>query len=159
MPSILNIMCWSINGLQSWFILIRIRIITIHTHIPVNITGSKVKPVQFSRSLTSVADGVDGMKLVIFVTFIFLISTAPWHPKMQFVIHAIVVHWDVWVSASDLRLLKWHFGGQIVKKNRIVNMRCFHAHDHGRRWVLHLLDLMRDCSKSVLINPLLVALW
>jgi len=44
---------------------------------------------------------------------------------MQFVICAIVVYQDVWVSASDLRFLKRHYGGQIVKKNSIVNKCCF----------------------------------
>jgi len=77
---------------------------------------------------------------------------------MQFIIHAIIVYQDVWVSASDLRLLKPHFSDQIVKKNSIVNTRCLHADDHGSRWVLCQLDLTLDSSKSVLIHPLLVAL-
>jgi len=77
---------------------------------------------------------------------------------MKFVIRAIVVHRDVWVSASKLRLLKRYFGGQIIKKNSIVNKCCFQADHHCRRWVLRLLDLTPDCSKSDVIHPLLVAL-
>jgi len=56
-----------------------------------------------------------------------------------------------------LWLLKHHFGCQIVKKNSMVNMRCFHRDDHSRRCILHLLDLTLDCSNSVFIHPLLVA--
>ena len=77
---------------------------------------------------------------------------------MQFDIRAIDIRRDVWVSASDLRLLKRHFGGRMVKKNGIVNTCCCQAEDHGRRWVLRLLDLMLDCSKSVFLHPLFVAL-
>jgi len=146
--------------LRCFFLLIRIRIriVAILALIPVDITGSQVKPLEFSRGPSSPAGGADGIVLVAFVTFIFVIPAAPWHPEMKFVIRAIVVYRDVWVSASDLRLLKRHFGGQIVKKNSIVNTRCFRADDHGRRWVLRLLDLTLDCSKSVVIHPLLVAL-
>jgi hypothetical protein len=86
-------------------------------------------------------------------------ATAPWHPEMQYMMRAIVVYWDVWDSASNLSFLKRHYRGQTVKKNSIVNPRCFHADYHGRRWVLRLLDLTLDCGKSVVIHPLLVALW
>ena len=96
--------------------------------------------------------------IVAFITFIFSLPVAPWHPEMKFVIHAIVVYRDVWVSASNLRLLKPHFEGQIIKKISIVNSRCFHADHQGRCWVLRLLDLTLGCSKSVVIHPLLVAL-
>ena len=95
---------------------------------------------------------------VAFITFISVIRTVPWDPEMKFVIRAIVVNWDVWVSASDLRLLKRHFGGQMIKKNSIVNTRCFHADYHGRSWVLGTLDLTLDCSRSAVIHPLLAAL-
>jgi len=77
---------------------------------------------------------------------------------MQFVIRAIVVYRDVWVCDSNLKLLKRYFEGEIVKKNSVVNTRCFHADDHGMRGVLRLLDLTLDCRKSVVIHPLLVAL-
>jgi len=43
--------------------------------------------------------------------------------------------------------------------NRIVNISCFHLDDDGRHWVLHPLDLMLNCSKSVFVHPLLVTLW
>jgi len=125
---------------------------------PFDIAGSQGKPLKFSHGPSSPAGGGDGISLVAFITFIFVIPAAPWHPEMQFVICAIVVYRDVWVSASDLRLLKRYFGGQIVKMNRIVKSRCFHADDLCRRWVLGLLDLMLDCCKSVFIHPLLVAL-
>ena len=158
MPSVLHILCWSIISLQCFFLLIYIRFVPIIAVIPVDIAGSQVKLLEFSRSPSLPDGGWDGIPLVAFITFIFIIPSALWHPEMQFVIHAIVVYRDVWVSASDLRLLKCHFRGQIVQKNSIVNTSCFHTDDHGRRWVLRLLDLMLDCSKSVFIHPLLVAL-
>jgi uncharacterized membrane protein YkgB len=77
--------------------------------------------------------GGDGIMVVAFVTISFLICTARWHPEMQFVICAIVVIQDIWVSASNLSLLKSHFGGQIVKENRIVNTHSFHADHIGSR--------------------------
>jgi len=77
---------------------------------------------------------------------------------MQFIIHAMVVYRYVWVSDSKLRLLKRHFGGQVVKKNSNVHKRCFYADDHGGRGVLRLLDLTQACSESVCIHRLLVAL-
>jgi hypothetical protein len=74
---------------------------------------------------------------------------------MQFVILAMGVFWDVWVSASDLRFLKSQFGCQIVKINSIVNKCGFHADEHGRRWVLPQFDLTLDCGKGVVIQRLL----
>jgi hypothetical protein len=99
----------------------RMRIVASLTLIPVDITGSQVKPFEFSCGQSSPAGGADGIMLVTFVTFIFVILAAPWHPEMQIVICAIVVYRYFSVSASDLRILKRHFGGQIVKKNCIVN--------------------------------------
>jgi len=118
-PSVLHILRWSIIGLQCLFLLILIRIITIFAPIPVDITGSQIKPLEFSRRLSSLAGGEDGIAHVAFITFIFVISAAPWHPEMNFAIHAIDVYQDVWVSASGFRLLKRHFRGQIIKKNSI----------------------------------------
>jgi hypothetical protein len=46
----------------------------------------------------------------------------------------------------------------MVKTDGIVDMHCFHADLHGRYWVLHLLDLTPDCSKSACIHPRSVAL-
>jgi len=78
--------------------------------------------------------------------------------EMQFVMRTIVVYRDIWDSTSDLRLLTCHLGGKILKKNSIVNTRCFHGNDLSRHWVLRLLDLALECSKSVFKHPLLVAL-
>jgi hypothetical protein len=83
---------------------------------------------------------------------------APWHPRMQFVTHSIIVNSDASVSAFNLRLLKRHFGDQILKKTSIVNTVSFYANDHCRYWVLRLVDLKIDCSRSVFIHHLLVAL-
>jgi len=41
----------------------------------------------------------------------FIFPIAPWHSERYFPIHAIIVCCDVWVSASDLKLLKPHFRG------------------------------------------------
>jgi hypothetical protein len=49
------------------------------------------------------------MAHVTFVTFIFVNPSAPWHPEMKFLVRAVVVYRNGWVSASDLRLLKSHF--------------------------------------------------
>jgi hypothetical protein len=93
-----------------WFFLL-IRIIAIHALIAINITGSEVKPPKFSRGPSSPAGSGVG---IAFVTFIFEIPTAPWHPEMQFMIRAIVVYQDVGVSANVLRSLNRHCGAQIV---------------------------------------------
>jgi len=78
---------------------------------------------------------------------------------MQFVNIPVVVYQDVLDSASNVRFLKCNFGGQIVKKNCIDNTCCFHTDKHGMFSMLHLLDLSLDCSRGVLIQPLLVARW
>jgi len=158
--SVLHILRWSIIGLRCFFphIRIPILIIAILALIPVEIPGSGVKLVQFGRRPSELAASWDGIALVTFVTFIFVIPSAPWRSEMQFIICASVVYHDGWVSASDLRVLKHHCGGQIVEKIGIVNTCCFHTDDHGRRWVLCLMDLTLHCSKSVFIHPLLLAL-
>jgi hypothetical protein len=137
---------------------IRIHIVTILALIPIDIIGSQVKPLKFYRGPSSRASGGDGLVIVDFITFIFLIPAATWHPEIKYVIHAIIVYQDVLVGASDLSLLKCHFLDQIIKKNRIVNTHFFHANRHGRRWVLCLLDLTVDCRKSVVIHPLVMDL-
>jgi len=128
----------------------------IRTLIPVDITGSQVKHLEFSCRLSSPAGGADGIALASSTMFIFVI---PRHPEILFVIHPIGSYQDDWASASDLRLLKHHSVGQIARKNSIVNTRCFHPDDHGIGWVLRLMDLVLDCSKSVVLPPLMVALW
>jgi len=144
--------------MRCFFLLSRIHIVTIVTLIAVHITPSQVKPLELSWGPSWPAGGGDGSAPVDFITFIVVILAAPWYPEMQFIIRRIVVYQDVWVSASNLRFLKRHLGGQIVKKDRIVNTRCFRADDLGRRWVLRQLDLTLDCHESVFIHPLLVAL-
>jgi hypothetical protein len=42
---------------------------------------------------------------------------------MHFVIRGIIVYQDVWVSDSNRRLLKRHFGRQIGQNNTILNRR------------------------------------
>jgi len=155
MPSVLPILHCSIIGFRCFFLLFRIRIVAILALSAIHIAGSQIKHLEFSRSPLSLASGGDGNALVAFITLIFVMPAASWHPEMQFVIHAFVAYW---VSSSDLRLLKSHTGGQLVKNDSIVHTRSFHTDDHGRRWVLCLLDLMLDCRKSVFIHPLLVAL-
>jgi hypothetical protein len=100
----------------------------------------------------------DGIIRVAFITFIFEIPAASWHPKMRFIICVIIVYQDSWVSGSDLRLLNRRFGRQIGKQNSIMNTWCFNCDNRDRRSVLRQLDLPFDCSKSVFIHPLLVAL-
>jgi hypothetical protein len=94
--------------LQCVFLRIRIRIIASVALIPVPISGSKLKPLVFSYGPLSQAGCADPITLVDFSTFIVVILTAPWHPELQFIIRTIVLNWDVWVGASDLRLLKRH---------------------------------------------------
>jgi len=158
MPSLVQILCWSNIGLWCLFLVIHIRIATVIAFIPVDTTGSQVYLLEFSRGPSLPSDSGDGIALLIFVTIIFIIPTAPWHREMQLIIRAIVAYRDVWVSASDSKCLKRHFRGQIVKKNGIANTRLFCAEDHNRRWVLPLLDFMLDCSQSVFIHHQLVAL-
>jgi len=81
----------------------------------------------------SLAGGGDVIALFAFITFIFELPAAPSIPEMQFVICAIVVDRDVWFSASDLRIIKRHFGRQIGNMNSIINTSYFCADDHGRR--------------------------
>jgi hypothetical protein len=145
--------------LRGRFLLIRIRIIAVVALVPVHISASQVKPLEFSCGPSSPADYGDGIVLVDFVTFIVVILAAPSDPEMQIIIRTIVVYRDVWVSASDLRLLTHHLGGQILRKNSIVNMRWFRADGRGRRWVLRLVYQTLDCHKSVFRHPLSVALW
>jgi hypothetical protein len=77
---------------------IRIRIVAVLNLLPVDITGSQVKHLECGCGLASPARGGDVIALIAFVTFIFVIPAAPWHPEMQFVIRAIDVYRDVWFS-------------------------------------------------------------
>jgi hypothetical protein len=88
----------------------------------------------------------------------FVISTGHWYPEIQFVILAIVVNQDAFVRAADLRFLMCHYGGHILQKSSIVTTCGFLTYDHGLLWVLRLLDLMLDCSKTVSVHTLLVAI-
>jgi hypothetical protein len=135
--------------LRCVFLLIHICIIAILALIPVYIIGFQVKAPEFSHGPLSPAGGGDG---ITFVTFLVGIPAADWDPEMKSIIFVIIVYRDVSVSASDLRFLKRHFRGQLVKKNSLVNTHCVHHDHHGKGWVL-------DCSKDVDIHPLLVALW
>jgi hypothetical protein len=57
-------------------------------------------------------DGVwDVIAPVCFILFLLPTLAAPGHPELKFVICAIVVYTDVWVSASDVRLFKFHCAG------------------------------------------------
>jgi hypothetical protein len=91
-PSVLHILHGSIIGLRWFVLLIRICIIAILALIPVDITGSPVKPLKFSRGPSSPAGGGNG---IAFVTSIIEIPAAPWDCELQFVIRAIVVSRDV----------------------------------------------------------------
>jgi hypothetical protein len=62
------------------------------TLILVDITGSQVKRLEFSRGPSSPAGGGDG---ITFVNLIIEIRAAPWHHEMQFVIRAIGIYRDV----------------------------------------------------------------
>jgi hypothetical protein len=79
-----------------------------------------VEPHEISRGLALVAVGGDGIAHVTLVTFIFVIPPTPWHQNTQFVICAIIVYQDVWVSVADHGFLMCRFGGQIFKKASIV---------------------------------------
>jgi hypothetical protein len=128
----------------------RIRINTILAVIPVDINLGQVKPLEFHYQPSSPAGLEDGIAILAFITFIFAMPAAPWHSEMKFVIYAIVGYRDVWVGASDLILLKLHFGGQIIPKNIIVNTRCFNADHHSRCSVLLLSVLTLAIFWSVL---------
>ena len=118
--------------------------------IPVDINGSQVKPLGFSSGLSLPVGGEGGIARVNFFTLIVVFVAAPWHPETQLVIRTIIVCRVICVSASNLRLLKRHLRGQIVKQNSIGNTHSFRADDLGTRWVLRLLNRTLDCSKSVL---------
>jgi len=120
--------------------------------------GSPYKPLEFGCGPSSPAGCGDGIALVNCITLIVVILAAPWHPEMQLVVRTFDVYRDIWLSASDLRLLKRHLEAQKVKKKSIVNIRHFRADDLSRRGVLCQLDLTLDSGKSVLIHPLLAAL-
>jgi hypothetical protein len=111
----------------------RIRIVAILALIPGYVPSSQVKPHEISRRQLSQPCSGDGIALVSLVNINFGIPTATWLPKIQFVIRAIVVYWDVLVGASDPRVLKRHFRCHIVKGNSIANPRCCHADRHGRQ--------------------------
>jgi hypothetical protein len=57
-------------------------------------TGAQVKLHQFRRRPSLPAGSGDSITIVAFITFIFVVPSTPWHPKMKFVIHAIVVYQD-----------------------------------------------------------------
>jgi hypothetical protein len=65
--------------LQCFFLLIHIRNIAILALIPIDITGSQVKPLEFSRGPSSPAGGGNA---IAFVTFILDIHAAPCISKM-----------------------------------------------------------------------------
>ena len=129
--SVPHILHWSTIGVRCVLLLIHISIgiWPILALIAVNITCSVVKPLKFRGGSSSPAGGGDGIALVAFVTSIFIIPAARWHPNIQFVICAIVAYRDVSVSSYNVCLLTQHFAGQMVEKNRIRNMRCCHADD------------------------------
>jgi hypothetical protein len=153
MPSFLQIVSQYIVGLRCFVLLIRT--VAMLALMSIDITGCKVKPLEFTQGPLSAASSGDG---IAFVTIICKITAAPWHSEVQFVIRAIVYN-DDWVRTSDVRFLKHHFAGHIVMKNTIHNPHSFHAEHHSRRWFLCLLDLTLDCSKTVVIHFLLFALW
>jgi hypothetical protein len=144
--------------MRCFFGVLSVRIITIVNVIAVDISGFQVKPLWFTCGPWLLAAGADRIAQVDFVTFIIIILVACWNPKMKLFIRTLVVYQDILDSACDLRLLKRHFGDQMVKKKSIVNPCCFHADDIRRYWCLHLLDLTFVRCKSVFIHPLLVAL-
>jgi hypothetical protein len=84
------------------------------TLIPVYMTGSQVEPVQFSRGLLSSVGGGDGITHDALIHIIFVILAVLWKPEMKLVMHAMVDYGDVWVSASDFRLLKSPFRSKII---------------------------------------------
>jgi hypothetical protein len=133
------------------------RIVAIITLLPIHITGSQVKPLEFYCGPSWPAGGGEGITLIDIVTLIVVTLVAPWDPEMQFLICTVVFYRDVWVTASNLRFLKRYLRGRIVKMNSIVITRCCCAGDLGRHWVLRQLNLKLDCRKSVLIHPLSVA--
>jgi len=90
MTSVLHILRWSIIDLWCLFLLILIHIVAILILIPVDITRSQVKPLEFSRNPSSPSGIGVRIVLVIFVSCVFLIPAASWHPEMQFVIRALL---------------------------------------------------------------------
>jgi ABC-type glucose/galactose transport system permease subunit len=69
-------------------------------------TGSQIKPPEFSLGLSSLHGAMYGIAVITCVTFIFLIPTASIHPNIQFVMHTIIVYQDVSLSDSNHWLLK-----------------------------------------------------
>jgi hypothetical protein len=158
MPSALHILRWSVICLACFFLLIRIRISAITAHIPVDIPGYQVNRLGCNHRASSAAGGGDGILHLCFNTFIIIIPATPWYPEMKFVVRSIVVYRDVLASVSNLKLLKCHFGNQKIKKQIIVNTRCFPAGHHDRHRILLLLVLTLDCSNGDVMNTLSVAL-
>jgi hypothetical protein len=79
MPAFLHILCQSIIGLRYIILLIsiHIRIVAILTLIPVNLTGSLVKPLGISRRTLSPVGGGDAIALAAFSTFILELPATP----------------------------------------------------------------------------------
>jgi hypothetical protein len=75
--------------------LIHIPIFGVVTLIPLEITRSPVKHLEFCRGLSLPDAGADGSVLSALDTFILEVPAAIWHPEMQFVNHQIVVYRDV----------------------------------------------------------------
>jgi len=159
LPSVLQNLRSSIVRLRCLIRHMASYIIAIVTLMSVDITCFQVTTHKFSCGPSRPTCRGDGIALVIFVIFVFVIPTTHCVSDVHFVFNSIVVYWDVWVSTSDLMFFKHHFPNQIVKKYSTVNRRCFHAYDRSRCWVLCLLDLMFEWNKSAFIHPVLVALW
>jgi hypothetical protein len=60
-----------------------------HHHLPIDCTGSQVKPLEFSRDLSLVAGGGHVIALLTSIAVILVISSAPWHSKMQMMTNPI----------------------------------------------------------------------
>jgi len=157
-PSVFHIVCWSIICFECSLHHIHFRLGTILALIQIWIPCFHVKPLKVSHGLSLPAGGGEGMVCVAVITVIFILTTGPLHPNMQYVICEIVVNRGVGVTSSNIRLLTSHFGGQLSKMHLIVNMSCIHGADHGSHWVVFLLDMILDYSKCVIIHPLLIAL-
>jgi len=82
MPSVLHNLRSSMIGLWFFCLLIPIHIVPFLALIPFDIAGSQVLPLEFSCTPSSLDGGRDGIALITFVTFIFVLSAAPWHPEI-----------------------------------------------------------------------------